>query len=363
MNRAQRKFTILAVAALIVLSTAMCRRSAESHSHFTPPTGLPDDFSLHHETFGGIGGGRNRSERQALSHYPVIFVSDNRCDPLDWTGRAAEGSNCLTCDTYDRFRANGFLPIELWLLRILPAGTPMDSLENHTDDLRRFIYSVLHYTGAPKIQILAHGAGAALSHWTMKKYNLYDLVHAAIYIAGPMHGTGRCDWFRCLESDLACCSLTPGSDFIRDLVRPVETPYSVTAGRGNGFRLVKYMTFRNGVLGGDWWYPDNPDSPMMEGAINRVLPDLDHHGLRCSEATTDMFIPFLSDPASSCLPEHDRDRDGFCSRESGGNDCNDSESSVFPGAKEICEDGVDQDCNGFDFHCTSGRDVRTDEER
>jgi hypothetical protein len=117
------------------------------------------------------------------------------------------------------------------------------------------------------------------------------------------------------------------------------------------------MTLRNGRRGGDAWFPDDPDSPALAGAVNRVLPDQDHSGLRCSDASLALMLPFLSDPAVPCAPENDRDRDGFCDAAQGGNDDRDDDPAIHPGAPEVCDDGIDQDGNGFDFSCTSQRDV------
>lgn len=44
----------------------------------------------------------------------------------------------------------------------------------------------------------------------------------------------------------------------------------------------------------------------------------------------------------------DADEDGFASDL----DCDDADGSVFPGADEVCGDGVDQDCDGSEVGCT-----------
>ena len=46
----------------------------------------------------------------------------------------------------------------------------------------------------------------------------------------------------------------------------------------------------------------------------------------------------------------DNDFDGF-SENSG--DCDDSDSSIYPGAIEVCGDGIDQDCDGSDTLCNT----------
>ncbi|HLD45903.1 MAG TPA: MopE-related protein, partial [bacterium] len=52
----------------------------------------------------------------------------------------------------------------------------------------------------------------------------------------------------------------------------------------------------------------------------------------------------------------DDDQDGFVSDDDGGTDCNDSDASVYPGATEICGDGIDQDCSGSDVVCEACSD-------
>ena len=57
-----------------------------------------------------------------------------------------------------------------------------------------------------------------------------------------------------------------------------------------------------------------------------------------------------------CPENIDNDGDGYTENEG---DCNDSDATIFPGAIEICGDGIDQDCNGSDLECTEDSDTRT----
>lgn len=50
----------------------------------------------------------------------------------------------------------------------------------------------------------------------------------------------------------------------------------------------------------------------------------------------------------------DADGDGFTDSACGGQDCNDADPSIFPGAPEVCGDGIDQDCSGADLACETG---------
>ncbi|HBR80777.1 TPA: hypothetical protein DEA21_04025, partial [Candidatus Uhrbacteria bacterium] len=51
------------------------------------------------------------------------------------------------------------------------------------------------------------------------------------------------------------------------------------------------------------------------------------------------------------IPCQDADGDGHCSEYSGGDDCWDYNPYVYPGAEEICGNGVDEDCSGSDEVC------------
>ncbi|MBN1770718.1 MAG: hypothetical protein JXB32_05620, partial [Deltaproteobacteria bacterium] len=49
---------------------------------------------------------------------------------------------------------------------------------------------------------------------------------------------------------------------------------------------------------------------------------------------------------SACDIDPDTDDDGYDAAECGGDDCDDSDAEVNPGATELPGDGVDQDCDG-----------------
>lgn len=288
--------------------------------------------------------GGKRTNRSFTNHYPVIMISGNKRGFSDWQGKNP-GNAKGEINVYKDFIKVGFSTGELWPYQYTEEGKEMRNIEELTDGLKRFIYSVLLYTKSAKVQILAHEEGAVLAHATLQKYNLYNLIHAAVYIAGPFHGSANYTYVKALTGSPVCSNLAIGSDFIQDISLPDETPYNVFENENKGNAGIKYMTIYNSL---------EPFS--LTGALNYNLNHLNHDGLRCSEEASGLFIPFLSDPAARYNKSNDKDKDGFMNYKSGGMDYNDNDPSVFPGAPEIPMDNIDQDCNDMDISPDMGKD-------
>ena len=74
----------------------------------------------------------------------------------------------------------------------------------------------------------------------------------------------------------------------------------------------------------------------------------------------------FGDPQTPMRLNCDNDGDGFVSVYCGGKDCNDEDPNIHPGATEICNDGVDNNCDGLidaqDPTCASADDDATDDD-
>ena len=92
-----------------------------------------------------------------------------------------------------------------------------------------------------------------------------------------------------------------------------------------------YVNDRNGA---------DPIEVTLHAGLNTVSVYLREDGTRLDKIEME-----LVKAASTAM---DSDGDGFTVS---AGDCNDNSASVFPGAIEICSDGIDQNCDGFDIDC------------
>lgn len=328
---------------------------------FADSQNLPRDFSkpggyrITQEFKLSSGGSKSRNFKKPISHYPVIMIPENTRGKSDWLGKNC-GNSLGPDNVYNKFIKSGFTPEELWLYQYTQEANQMRNIEELTDGLKWFIYSVLKYTRSSRVQILAHGEGAVLAQATIKKYNLYRLVHALVYIAGPMHGSKTYTYANALEGLPVCANLAPDSDFLMELNFPEETPYNLFKNTDAQGPLIKYLIIHNGLPFADKILMSEAESPVLTEAQNFNLNNLDHDGLRCSNQSSDIFIAFLSDQAIKYDREFDRDKDDFMGFIGGGIDCDDANSSIYPGAVEIADDNIDQDCDGMDLLDVTGKD-------
>ena len=83
-----------------------------------------------------------------------------------------------------------------------------------------------------------------------------------------------------------------------------------------------------------------PGSPAINAGDDVGAPPTDQRGLPRVGLTDIGAVEFQ---------DADADGDGFDDVAAGGADCDDTDPTIFPGAPEVADDGIDQDCDGSDL--------------
>jgi len=185
--------------------------------------------------------GVTRGAPTALQHDPILFVHGY--------GGAADNF----CTMIGRFRADGWSDNELYAYDY----SFITSFATDAEDIRDQVNKILARTGATKVDIITHSAGAVSSRYYIKNLGGDSKVDAWVSLGGPNHGTDTAD--NC--SFTPCVEIRLGSPFLATLNSGDETP-----------GVIRYAT---------WWSSCdetiNPDSSvLLAGAANHQSACLAH---------------------------------------------------------------------------------------
>jgi pimeloyl-ACP methyl ester carboxylesterase len=162
-------------------------------------TTFPDHFPVIKNFYLGkpvIGFG---SDVGRVERVPVIFIHGNNDTPFK-----------TECNPFGRIQAfaqffldQGYQPSELWALGY--QGDQCDLKQDNTHRsgiahttavavpmLRQFVQAVLDFTGAKRVDIVAHSLGVTVAREWMLQDNAYRKVRALVAIDGPNHGIVDC---------------------------------------------------------------------------------------------------------------------------------------------------------------------------
>lgn len=253
---------------------------------FAPPKDSEWGFDL-----GGFGG---EQKGKALAYNPVMLVHGNGEDAGYWQVAA---DTSLRVDVTRRFIAAGYKPQEIWALSYNGARCGSQFCQSANDvnvpDVYVFLNAVRAYTGATKVDVVAHSLGVTIVRKTIYTHpELLDQIEDFVAIAGANHGVSGC---RGQESTYYSCDETaPNTPWLAQL--------NSWNPKGEGDETpgpVAYMTLYDGTGVADTFYsyPTGEDakSPRLSGAMNRELPGTEHYTLGRGEVPVATYLPFVRD--------------------------------------------------------------------
>jgi pimeloyl-ACP methyl ester carboxylesterase len=278
--------------------------AAHKVAHCQPLPGdaaFPSDFpALQDQEWGyRLGGWGGLAKGHPLRRHPVIFIHGNTRDASDWDepGRSVK----------KRFLDAGYSPQELWAVSYngkstkdrLPGSQCVTDNRTNIPDLAAFVKAVLAYTGAAKVDLIAHSLGVTIARGTLAQHpELAEVVEDLVAIAGPNHGTTVCRrlwlvWIIGWRDHMGCDELVPGSAWLQSLNGPnaeKEAPGPtrvLTVYDGTGADIL-YLPW---LLG---WPVRDQDSPALKGAQNVKMPGLTHDELRTSDDAVSAYLRFVN---------------------------------------------------------------------
>src|SRR5512143_310156 len=240
--------SIRSLAAGLAAALACALAAAGGTVGSTLPDGFPaiEDTSLHKPLIGFGAAG-------PLTRTSVIFIHGNNDTPFP-----------TACNPFGRMQAfaqffadSGYSTSELWGIGYegdqcdLAADQTRRSSIAHTNaanvpDLRRFVASVLEYTGAREVDIVAHSLGVTIAREWIRQDDAARTVRRFVAIDGPNHGIINCspnpaNYFQLPSQG----GFTPSSEVCVELGSP-NTPFLKLLNRGDDTPgPTKYLVIRN----------------------------------------------------------------------------------------------------------------------
>ena len=243
---------------------------------------FPDHFPVIQNFYLGkpvIGFG---SATGPVEHVPVIFLHGNNDTPY--------ATNCShhgrIQDLAKFFLDQGYHPGELWGLGYqgdqcdLSQDNTLRSGISHTTAaavpiLRQFVQAVMDFTGAKRIDIVAHSLGVIVAREWMLQDNAFGKVRALIAIDGPNHGIVDCSPSPTNLFQLPSGGgFTPNSAVCDELGSDHTQLLMVLNGAGETPPPTRYLVIRNRPGTPDFVYNSLPDGALCACSF----PALDRDG-------------------------------------------------------------------------------------
>ncbi len=148
------------------------------------------------EGFGGDTTTDRTGNRAQITHHPVILLHGN--------GTTATDDNFGMTHVADMLEGAGYVNAEIWAPSYLGqsvsyAETPTPHRTN-IDDVRQFVNAVLDYTGAAKVNVVAHSLGCGLINGYLRGLasdgsfdaanDRFARVGTVVCLGGAVYGTG-----------------------------------------------------------------------------------------------------------------------------------------------------------------------------
>jgi pimeloyl-ACP methyl ester carboxylesterase len=260
------------------------------------------------QPIGGFGGDatKNQAEHRAalrsLAKAPVILIHGN--------AGAADSGQWDMLDLKEMLLAAGYVPELIWAPSYLGPGGVLESSQPHIkniDDVRQFTENVCAYLDVQVVDIIAHSLGCSLSYATFRGLEKqpsppyawshpqkWHRVGTFVALAGAFHGLSPC----LLDQSGEWC---PQGPFMQELLNEQsggggETPFS--EGSPQTDPPAHNIVYFCGIARGDFVDDQNPDTGMLNGAVNMVYnlgqSTLGHERIKENSSVFADFLPLLN---------------------------------------------------------------------